>query len=63
MVSDSEKKKKCKKNENKTNWFTELRLNPPNENRIYARLTHNPYFEEMMQSAFQVLGSGDDLSN
>ena len=59
MVSDADKKEICKKNMDKTIWFTELRLDPPNENRIYARLTYNPYFEEMMKTALEVIEGGD----
>ncbi|MCP4294789.1 MAG: DUF4127 family protein [Proteobacteria bacterium] len=55
MVSDIERKKLCKQNKDKIIWFTELRLSPPGENRIYARLTFNPYFEEMMTSAYDVI--------
>jgi esterase/lipase len=59
MVSDADKKEICKKNIDKTIWFTELRLDTPNENRIYARLTYNPYFEEMMKTALKVLKNGE----
>ncbi len=57
MVKDEQKKKICKENKNKTIWFTELRMDTPKEDRIYARLTYNPYFDEMMQSAFDVLST------
>jgi hypothetical protein len=59
MVSDADKKEICKKNIDKTIWFTELRLDTPNENRIYARLTYNPYFEEMMKTTLKVLNNGE----
>lgn len=44
--SDAKEHNKCKMGEDV--WFTEYNIDKPDIERTYARLTYNPYFQEMM---------------